>query len=191
MEEFERETPIWERKKAGEIKGELLELTRAVLKKYSLADDAKKTRYFIAQPSRMLKRELSRWNTLCLRRMKQSPNTRNPWRINFSRNIPFEVFDVLKVLCETTSATKKETKCRCKFTFTLAEDIMELMEKAGLKSQTESSVLLSKHFKNKYHASLNCREDRPLEITYSYSKETITLSCFYGVWNAFGIPQHV
>ena len=70
MEEFERETPIWERKKAGEIKGELLELTRAVLKKYSLADDAKKTRYFIAQPSRMLKRELSRWNTLCLRGMK-------------------------------------------------------------------------------------------------------------------------
>jgi hypothetical protein len=26
---------------------------------------------------------------------------------------------------------------------------------------------------------------------YSYTKELISISFYYGVWNAFGIPQHV
>lgn len=191
MDEFVGESPFWERKKATEIKGELLQLTRAVLKKHLIENEEKSTKYFLAQPARMLKRELTQWDKICCRRMTKSTSSRNPFKIHFSRNLPFEVFDVLKVLCESLpNIQKKETKCTCKFSFAFAEDVVELMEKAGLKS-SESSPLLAKLFKNKEYTCLNCRQDRTFDIVYSYSRESVSVTCYYGLWNAFGIPQHV
>jgi hypothetical protein len=84
-----------------------------------------------------------------------------------------------------------ETKRRCKIIFTSAEDVLALLEHAGLKPSNESPKPLSKFFKNKNYVELNCREGRPFEIVYSYTKELISISFYYGVWNAFGIPQHV
>ena len=70
----------------------------------------------------------------------------------FSRDMPFEVFDVLKVWCESVITDKKAMKHRCRFTFASAENVLQLLEKADLKCDTES--VLSKDFKNNYHARL-------------------------------------
>jgi len=189
MEEFERESPYWEKKKASEIKGELLQLTRAVLKKYTLEDDAK-TKYFLAQPSRMLKIEMRQWNSTAFRRMRMQPNGRNPWKISFSWNLPFEVFDVLRIKCKSLS-NMVTTKRRCTIIFTSAEEVISLMDHADLDLRAESPQPLSKLLKNKDYAGINCRQDRPFTLQYSYTKELISISFFYGVWNAHGIPQHV
>jgi len=149
MEEFERESPYWEKKKASEIKGELLQLTRAVLKKYTLEDDAK-TKYFL----------------------------------------PSEVFDVLRIKCKSLS-NMVTTKRRCTILFTSAEEVISLMDHADLDLRAESPQPLSKLLKNKDYAGINCKQDRPFTLQYSYTKEIISISFFYGVWNAHGIPQHV
>jgi hypothetical protein len=189
LEEFERESSYAERRKAAEIKSELLELTRAVLKKYTLRDEVK-TKYFLAQPSRMLEREMRQWNCVALRRMRPTPNGRNPWRISFTRNMPFEVFDVLKVECGLTNATVTGTNRKCKITFISAEHVESLLE-IKIKPKADSAQALHKIFRNKDYGILNCRQDRPFTITYSFTRELISISFFYGVFNEFGIPKHI
>lgn len=190
LESFERETNYAERKKASEIKSELLELTRAALKKYTL-NDRERTKYFLAQPSRMLEREIRQWNSTSLRRMRQTPNGRNPWRIYFSRNMPFEVFEVLKVKCKLSNGVITGTKRRCKIVFTNEENVYSLLEHGKIKSKADSPGAMHKIFKNKDQAHLNCRQDRPFIITYSFTRELINISFFYGVFNEFGIPKHI
>jgi predicted transcriptional regulator len=56
MVEFERESPFWERKKAVEMKGELLQLTRAVLKKYYSEDEGKNKVFFSSTGTNVDKR---------------------------------------------------------------------------------------------------------------------------------------
>lgn len=152
-------------KKALEIKRELLELTTVVLKKYTL-DCERKAKYFLAQPSKIFTRELKRLNTTALRRMRVKPNGRNPWKISFSRNLPFEVFDVLKVRCEKLTDSLIETKRRCKMTFTSDEKIHALMQHAKLVPTAKSPCSMCKLMKNKDYVALNCRQDLPFEIIY-------------------------
>jgi hypothetical protein len=190
LEEFERESNFAERRKVSEIKGELLLLTRTVLKKYTQRDE-EKTKYFLAQPSRMLEREMKHWNTVALRRMRQVPNGRNPWKISFARNMPFEVFGVVKVKCNLANGTVSGTSRICKIVFTNGEHVASLLHHGKIKPKADSPHAMHKIYKNKDYGMLNCRQDRPFTITYSFTKELISISLFYGVFNEFGIPKHI
>ena len=187
LQNLESECNFAERKKATEIKAELLEITRAALKKFTLPKE-QQTKYFIAHPSRMLEREMRHWNAIATRRMRQKPNGRNPWKINFSRNLPFEVFELLKVKCELANGHVSGTKRKSIIHFTNAENVERLMKHGKIKPKEE---LLRKVFKNKDYGVLNCRKDRPFTISYSFTREVISLSFFYGVFNEFGIPKHI
>ena len=85
-----------DRQTAVQITAEVLQLTRAVLRKHQHGGDA--FRYHLAQPYRMLAREFVHRNRNALRRMKPKCSVRNPWLIIFTRNMPFEIFETLKVL---------------------------------------------------------------------------------------------
>ena len=147
LEGLEKECNFAERRKAAKIKRELLELTRAVLKKYTVSEE-RKTEYFIAHPSRMLEREMRHWSTTAVRR--------------------------------TISATKR----KCMIQFTNAEDVERVLEHGKIKP-------LHKVFKNKDYGVLNCKKDRSFNISYSFTREVLNFSFFYGVYNEFGIPKHI
>ena len=76
---------------ATEIGGELLVLSRAVIKKH-IFDSERAFKFHLAQPARMLARIVAFWH---IRKMKRKTRASRPWTVNFSRNLPLEVCDCL------------------------------------------------------------------------------------------------
>lgn len=79
---------------ATEIGGELLVLSRAVIKKH-IFDSERAFKFHLAQPARMLARIVAFWHIRMLRKMKRKTRASRPWTVNFSRNLPLEVCDCL------------------------------------------------------------------------------------------------
>ena len=90
------------KKPAKNIGSEVLQLSRAVIKKHTLDGDSQ-FRYHLAQPYRILGQEFVHWNKLALRRKKYSSTLKTPWQVSFSRNMCFEVFDCLEGLVKSRS----------------------------------------------------------------------------------------
>ena len=80
---------------AIDIGSELLQLSRAVVKHHTFPEQ-QRYKYYLAQPSRMLARDVYRWNKSICRLMKRSPSLQHPWEIRLKRNLPLELFDTLK-----------------------------------------------------------------------------------------------
>jgi len=79
---------------ATKIGDELLKLSKAVVKHHTLPEQHYK--YYLAQPSRMLAREVYRWNRSLSRMLKRMPSLRNPWGIRKKRSLAMEMFETLK-----------------------------------------------------------------------------------------------
>ena len=77
---------------ATKIGNELLKLSRAIVKPHTFPEQ-QRYKYYLAQPSRMLAREVYRWNKSLCRMLKCSPSCRNPWGIRLKRSLPLELFD--------------------------------------------------------------------------------------------------
>ena len=82
---------------ATDIGGELLVLCRAVIKKHMLESE-RAFKFHLAQPARMLARIVAFWHMRMLRKMKRKARASRPWTVNFSWNLPLEVFDCFKVV---------------------------------------------------------------------------------------------
>ena len=80
---------------ATKIGNELLKLSRAVVKHHT-SPEQQRYKYYLAQPSRMLAREVYRWNKSLCRMLKHFPSLRNPWGIRLKRSLPLEQFDTFK-----------------------------------------------------------------------------------------------
>ena len=72
---------------ATEIGGELLVL-----------DSERAFKFHLAQPARILARIVAFWHIRMLRKMKRKTRASRPWTVNFSWNLPLEVFDCFKVV---------------------------------------------------------------------------------------------
>ena len=80
---------------AGKIGTEVLERSRQVAKKYLFtAEDACKFHVALLFP--MLSRELLHFTKILRRRMKASTTLSHPWQIRIVRNLPVEIFELLK-----------------------------------------------------------------------------------------------
>ena len=102
-----------DRSLAIEISDELLQLTRAVIKKHTLPGE-KAFKYHLSQPARMLSRTMVHWHKIMLRRMRKKTNASRPWTVCFTWNLPQEMFECLKccMLCEENGGTVvKNTRC--------------------------------------------------------------------------------
>lgn len=80
---------------ATKIGDELLKLSRAVVKHHTFPEQ-QRYKFYLAQPARMLAREVYRWNKSICRMLKRSPSLCNPWGITLKRSLPLELFDTLK-----------------------------------------------------------------------------------------------
>ena len=80
---------------ATDFGNEVLQLSRAVVKHHTFPEQ-QRYKYYLAQLSRMLARDVYRWNKSICRLMKRSPSLQHPWEIRLKRNLPLELFDTLK-----------------------------------------------------------------------------------------------
>ena len=86
---------------ATEIGGEILVLSRAVIKKH-IFDSERAFKFHLAQPARMLARIVAFWHIRMMRKMKRKTQRKTrasrPWTVNFSWNLSWEVCDCFKVV---------------------------------------------------------------------------------------------
>ena len=179
---------------AGKIGSEVLERSRQVIKKYKFTpEDA--CIFHVAELYPMLSRELHRLLKIIHRRMKTSTVLSHPWSIRIVRNMPKELFELLKQTILTGNYGILARKTRCLELLRLSNFATVINWLKHVISHTFSSVdetqILFKMFKDGSHCKAIIVDDHPLVIKYSRTLETIQFSLSYGCWNAFGIAQHV
>ena len=179
----ERNKPL-----ARSISAEMLEHTKAVVKKHTLGKGSYK--YHLAQPARMLARAFQLWRKVILRKLKKKTSSRYPWTVRFSWNFPMEMFACLGVLCGHEPHTKigKNTRNVKVICVETEENFIQVFNEMFNKYQGTSydHEILTKREKDgsicKLIVNLHC------PVLFSYSKKLEVLK--YGRFNKYGVPQH-
>lgn len=178
---------------ATEIGSEVLQLTRAVVKKHTLERN-KAFKYYLAQPARMLSRAVLHWNKAIVRRLCQKPCSSRPWTILVTWNFPKEVFDCLKVAIsreENGGYVAETTRCieqihmvnmdRLQhFFFALANKYTKILDER---------YILVKEGKDGSYSRVIVDEEHRAVFKYSKNTEMLRISVRYGHYNRFGVPQ--
>lgn len=180
---------------ATEIGGEFLQLCRAVIKKHTL-DSEKAFKFHLAQPARMLARIVAFWHIRMLRKMKRKTRASRPWSVNFSWNLPLEVFDCFKVVALSTVASGvvvRNTRAVHEIHITDMEKMkglfLSLANKYRKGTIHESDVFLKKE-KDCSFSQVIVTGDYPAKFIYSKNSEIMKISLRYGHYNRLGVPQH-
>jgi hypothetical protein len=182
-----------DREKAGKIGSEVLLTSKEVAKKY-LFEGEDACMFHVSQIYPMVSRELVRWTKIVAKRMKPRSSLSNPWGVKLSRNMPQEVFNLLKltILKGHYGIVSKNTSCVETLELTAANSAREWIMHVGNKTSSEITMasIFYKSLKCGSHCEAVICADNPLIIKYSKSQENIKVSLRYGCWNTFGVPQH-
>ena len=183
-----------DRSLAIEISDELLQLTKAVIKKHSLPGE-KAFKYHLSQAARMLSWTVVHWHKIILRRMKKKTSASRPWTVTFTWNLPQEMFESLKcfVLCEENGgAVVKNTRCVAELQIIHSHKFCHLFTSLANKykpSLPTADVPVRKE-KDGSYSTIIVEADHPAHFHYSKTLEKITFKARYGHFNRNGIPQH-
>ena len=177
----------------GKIGGELLQLTRAVVKKHTLPQE-RAYKYHLAQPTRMLSRSVVSWNKSILRKLRRRPNSSAPWTVKFAKDVPFKVYECFKAAClaeQGGGLLAKNTKHVEEIKFYNFSDLknifLELANKYG--KCIENQNIMYKQEKDNSHSIVIVNANHPAIFYYSKRLEVMRFRCRYGHYNRFGIPQ--
>ena len=177
----------------GKIGGELLQLTRAVVKKHTLPAE-RAYKYHLAQPARMLSRCVVGWNKSIVRKLKRKSNGSAPWTVKFRKDMPFEVYECFKTASlgeQGRGLLIKSTKHVDEIKFSNFSDLrnifLELANKYG-KCLEEGNVMFRKE-KDNSHSIVIVNPNHPAIFCYSKGLEVMRFRCRYGHYNLFGVPQ--
>ena len=176
------------------ISDELLQLTRAVIKKHTLPGE-KAFKYHLSQPARMLSRTVVHWHKIILRRMKKKTSASRPWTVSFTWNLPQEMFECLKccMLCkENGGAVVKNTQCVAELQITHRDKFRHLFTSLANKYKPSMPIadVLVREEKDGSYSTIIVEADHPAHFHYSKTLEKITFKARYGHFNRNGIPQH-
>ena len=202
-EDFEKE---FETEEERQILSDLRRLSYAAVKRRT-EHPSRRHRYELIQAYPILQRELGFWEKQLMTLMKIKANLSKPWVLTFSRNLPDEVFCLFKCMVREgdVNAELKETKhtwtCYIKTEDDLRELFKPAINKVKLKTkkrktenqnedENEQSMFLEKSFGQNGFTKVICNMNKPFIIKYSFSKEAISVTCSYGCWNRFMVPQH-
>lgn len=179
---------------AGKIGSEILERSRQVIKKHKFTpEDA--CVFHITELYPIVSRELHRILTIVRRRLKSRTTLSHPWSIRILRNMPTEIFELLKetILVGNYGIIAKKTHYVELLHLSHSALVTKWLKRVighTSPSLKEPDVLL-KVFKDGSYCKAIIMPEHPLVIKYSKSQETIQFFIRYGCWNTFGIAQHV
>lgn len=177
------------------LASELLVLARAVIKKHTLESE-RAFKFHLAQPARMLARSVAFWHIRMLRKMKRKTRASRPWTVNFSWNLPLEVFDCFKVVALAPVAggvVVRNTRAVHDIHITdmgkMKSLFLSLANKYRKGTINESDIFLKKE-KDGFFSQVSVTGDHPAKFTYSKNSEIMKISLRYGHYNRMGVPQH-
>ena len=180
---------------ATEIGSEVLQLSRAVVKKHTW-DSERAFKFHLAQPARILARSVVYWHKKILRKLKRKMIASQPWTVTFSWNLPLEVFDCFKVVVSVPSnggSVVKNTRAIQEIHITDMEKLkglfLSLVNKYRKGIINESDVFV-KSEKDGSYSQVIVTGDHPAQFRYSKNSEIMKISVRYGHFNRLGVPQH-
>ena len=114
--------------------------SKEVAKKY-LFEGKDACMFHVSQIYPIVSRELLRWNKIVIRRMKQTSSMANPWGVQINRNMPEEVFNLLKLTVQKGNYGKlaKKTSCLVTLMITTANASREWI----MKNQKQAKPILT------------------------------------------------
>ena len=177
------------------IGGELMQLTRAVVKKHTLPR-VNAYKYHLAQPSRMLSRSVVHWNNTILRRLRRKPNSSCPWTVKCQRHMPLEVFACFKAASLTEEGggfLAKNTNHVEEIKFHDRAALRDLLLEFGNKYRRclKEDEIMCKVEKDGSYSMVIIKQNHPATWHYSKKLETMRFTARYGHYNRLGVPQFI
>jgi hypothetical protein len=128
------------------------------------------------------------WLKNIKRRMRANPTARNPWTVQFTRDLPEIIFHSIKrAIAGGASSFGVFASNECiKFTEKkrLVRDLAKL---AALAKKEVEDVHLKKSFKvKKFSAEVEVSSEKTFEVWYDFKKMKVTVACKYKCINEFG-----
>ena len=177
---------------AGKIGTEVLERSRQVAKKYLFTPE-EACKFHVAEIYPILSRELLHCTKIIRRRMKSSTTLSHPWQIRIVRNLPLEIFELLKetILRGAYGNIVKQTKYVEELEITTLDAVYNWVKHLTSSNAAIETDLFTKLSRDGSNCTIIVSQQHPFVIKYSNTQENIQILTRYGCWNAFGIPQHV
>ena len=128
--------------------------------------------------------------------LRRKTRASRPWTVNFSWNLPLEVFDCFKVVALAPVAggvVVRNTRAVHEIHITdmgkMKGLFLSLANKYRKGTIHESDVFLKKE-KDGSFSQVIVTGDHPAKFTYSKNSEIMKISLRYGHYNRLGVPQH-
>ena len=173
------------------------EVTRCLedsFKRYEL-QTSKMDRVLLSKASMwpMITREVLMWIKTIHRRMVASPRARNPWFIEIKRDLPQEIFCVIKdaVLSGISAFGVSVEDSVVKFNH--KNRLYRDLSKFCCLTKCEIQNRLKKNFGARhkdFKAEVLVDNNKPFLVTYDKRGMRVIVSCHYGCWNNFGYGFH-
>ena len=116
----------------------------------------------------------------CLINGKRSPG--DPFLRKFFANV--ERYLVDSELVDDVSRTDR------RITLTVNKDMEEFFKQLCTEAERQQDIL-GRPIRGGEETRLIVSESKPVEFYYSYTTETLRVTCHYGFWNVHGVPQHI
>ena len=144
----------------------------------------------------VLKEETQMWLKMLKRRITRRMGIRNPWHVQFTRNLPVAIFSGFQKAVTSgysqfgliTEGNFESHLLHVEFT-EKARFVRDFKEISGI-SLADMEVYLKKRFSNMWRAEVIMNTKKTCSIVYNKKKQELTFGCYYGVWNQFGFAFH-
>jgi len=145
----------------------------------------------------VLKDEACTWLDLIYRRLSARQRIKRPWYLEFTRDIPKEIFLALKrAFSTTTNHELRSNVCmegnRNGFSISIAylPSVLYMFRIVTGKTIQQLKSYLRRKIPGKGKAKVLISRFKVFNLCYKYSKRQMTVSCYYGFWNTHGFPLH-
>jgi len=170
--------------------GELKEAVSVLDTKYSHRGGRFSTMQRLVPARRMVAWSLQKIHAKIIRRLNTRPKLANPWRGDFQRDMPQEVFECLsKDLMQRTSFGQRfrETNTQVVYEITDMPKAKYLFTRMDLdRTEVDPAVILKREMSPVKNSLERCE----VLVTNEKPMELLQLKFHYGYWNPSGVPQH-
>lgn len=144
---------------------------------------------------RMVINALKKIHTKIVSRLRSTPKLSNPWKGEFSLDIPREVFDViLKHIVQRNSYGHecRESTAVVNVEVTRINKAVFIFHKMNIEGEliAKDDLLKKKPTKNNERCEVIVDNSKPLKLRYNKHSEVLSVNFHYGYWNEHGVPQH-
>ena len=145
----------------------------------------------------VLKDEACLWLDLIYRRLSSRQRIKRPWFVEFTRDIPKEVYLALKRAFLTT--TNRELRSNVymdgnrkgvSISITYLVSVLYLFRTLTGKTVKQLQGFLHRKIPGKGKAKVLISRIKEFKLCYKYSKRQMIVSFHFGFWNTHGFPLH-